>query len=326
LPAQCVTSLSAPVGADANDFGFETPPVGTGPSAYQYNPSGSPWTFTGLSGVAGNGSDMTIGNPNAPQGTQVAFLQLDSSISQAVTFDAGTYDLSFSSAQRFYNVSRQTFQVQIDGAVVGIFTLAGVSYDTYNTTGFTVTAGRHTISFVGLDPDGQDNTAFIDQVHINRAQVVPVNGGGFETPALGSGPTAYQYNPSGSPWTFSGTSGVSGNGSLFTDGNPDAPEGSQVAFLQDYGSISQVTNFAAGTYSLSFLAAQRANGNDSSQTFQVEVDGIVVGVFTPVDTNYSPYTTSSFTVTAGHHTIRFVGLDPDGQENTVLIDQVSLIQ
>jgi O-glycosyl hydrolase len=327
LPAQSVTSLSAPVGADANDFGFETPAVGTGPSAYQYNPSGSPWTFTSLSGVAGNGSDFTSGNPNAPQGTQVAFLHYDGSITQPVTFAAGTYDLSFSAAQRAnFQASRQTFQVQIDGAVVAICTPAGASYATYHTTGFTVTAGPHTVSFVGLDPDGQDNTAFIDQVHINRAQVMPVNGGGFETPALGSGPTAYQYNPTGSPWTFTGTSGVSGNGSLFTDGNPDAPEGSQVAFLQDYGSISQVTNFAAGTYVLSFLAAQRANGNDSSQTFQVEIDGIVVGVFTPVDINYSPYTTSSFTVTAGHHTIRFVGLDPDGQENTVLIDEVSLIQ
>jgi hypothetical protein len=39
-----------------------------------------------------------------------------------------------------------------------------INYATYTTSGFTVAAGAHTLSFVGLDPDGQDNTAFIDQV------------------------------------------------------------------------------------------------------------------------------------------------------------------
>jgi hypothetical protein len=28
----------------------------------------------------------------------------------------------------------------------------------------TVTGGAHTIAFIGTDPDGQDNTAFIDRV------------------------------------------------------------------------------------------------------------------------------------------------------------------
>ena len=42
----------------------------------------------------------------------------------------------------------------------------------------------------------------------------------------------WQYAPSGSPWTFSGTAGVSGNDSAITAGNPTAPQGSQVAFVQ----------------------------------------------------------------------------------------------
>ena len=49
-----------------------------------------------------------------------------------------------------------------------------------------------------------------------------------------------------------------------------------------------------------------------------------MGTFTPGSASYTAYTTASFTVTAGSHTIRFVGLDPDGQDNTAFIDQVFL--
>jgi len=85
-------------------------------------------------------------------------------------------------------------------------------------------------------------------------------------------------------------------------------------------------SLAAGTYSLSFSAAQRGDGNYSTQTVQVQVDGKVVGTFTPASASYTAYTTASFTVTAGAHTITFVGTDPDGgdKDNTALIDQVFL--
>jgi PKD repeat protein len=145
---------------------------------------------------------------------------------------------------------------------------------------------------------------------------------GFETPKVGLG--AYVYDPSGSAWTFSGTSGVAGNGSGFTSGNPNAPQGTQVAFMQGTGSVSQAVNLSAGTYTISFEAAQRGNWQDSSQTFAVEVDGQVVGTFTPDSTSYSSYTTDPFTVTAGTHTIAFVGLDPDGGDNTAFLDQLSI--
>ena len=80
--------------------------------------------------------------------------------------------------------------------------------------------------------------------------------GGFETPNLAGG---YQYAPAGATWVFSG-GGISGNGSGFTSGNPPAPEGSQVAFLQNGSSQAvQTANIAAGTYTLSIRAAQRGN-------------------------------------------------------------------
>ena len=75
---------------------------------------------------------------------------------------------------------------------------------------------------------------------------------GFEQVAVGAG--HFQYRPTGSPWTFSGGAGISGNNSGFTAGNPPAPQGAQVAFLQKTGSFSQaVTGWAAGSYVLDLL-------------------------------------------------------------------------
>jgi hypothetical protein len=309
--------------------GFETPSQGTGALAYQYDPTatgrtGTAWTFDSGSGVAGNSSDFTGGNPNAPDGTQVAFIQGYGTIRQSVTFAGGSYVLGFSAAQRGnFQASSQTFEVEVDGTVVNTFTPSGTTYATYTTPSFTVTAGAHTIAFVGTDPDGKDNTAFIDRVQLTL--LTTLSDPGFEKPSVGTGSSAYQYDPSGSPWTFDTGSGVAGNGSAFTSGNPNAPGGTQVAFLQGYGSVRQSVTLAAGTYTLSFSAAQRANFQASSQTFAVEVDGTVVGTVTPTGTTYATYT-ASFTVTAGAHTITFVGTDPDGKDNTAFIDQVQISQ
>ena len=82
---------------------------------------------------------------------------------------------------------------------------------------------------------------------------------GFETPSIGSG--NFQYDPSSASWVFSGASGsgsgLIANGSGF--GNPNAPQGVQAAFLQSYGSISQMLyGFTPGTtYTITYSAAQR---------------------------------------------------------------------
>ncbi len=147
----------------------------------------------------------------------------------------------------------------------------------------------------------------------------------FENPSQGSGESAYQYDPTGSAWSFSGSAGLAGNGSGFTSGNPNAPQGSQVAFLQETGTISQVVDFAAaGSYLISVSAAQRGNFGTSNEEVQVLVDGTVVGTITPASTSYATYTTASFNVTAGSHTITFVGVDPTGADYTAFLDQVSI--
>ena len=88
-------------------------------------------------------------------------------MSQSVKFAAGTYVLSFKSAQRG-NVTKggQDFEVFIDRMRIGRFRPAQVNYLDYATNPFGVTAGTHTIRFSGLNTSGGDNTVFIDQVGI----------------------------------------------------------------------------------------------------------------------------------------------------------------
>ncbi len=308
------------------DASFEQPVVGSG--QFQYDPTGSPWTFAGNAGISGNGSGFTSGNPNAPDGAQVALIQTTGSFSQSVAnWTAGSYTVSFETAQRGnYNLpQKQNFAVLIDGATVGTFMPSGTSYASYSTPAFTVAAGTHTLAFQGIDSAGGDNTAFVDAISLAPAAPAgTVADAGFEQPVVGSG--QFQYDPTGSPWTFAGNAGISGNGSGFTSGNPNAPDGAQVALIQTTGSFSQsVANWTAGSYTVSFETAQRGNYNlPQKQNFAVLIDGATVGTFTPSGTSYQSYSTPAFTVAAGTHTITFQGLDSAGGDNTAFVDAISL--
>ena len=308
------------------DSGFESETIaGTAPMNYIYDPTGSVWTYAGNSGVSGNGSNFTYMNPNAPQGTQVAFLQGNGSISQAVTITAaGNYVLNLLAAQRVYTSAEvaQSVQVLVDGVLVGTLSPSGSSYQSLSTGSFALTAGTHTITLQGAVAS-PFATAFVDSVDLTQAQAAQVSDGSFEAEQIpNSGPGNLVYNPTSSAWTFSSNSGVSGNGSYFTSGNPNAPQGSQVAFLQNQGSISQtISGFVADNYTISLSAAQRANY--STQSFQVLVDGVVVATFTPTSTNYLTYTTASFALSAGSHTIVFQGLNKTG-DATAFLDNITL--
>ncbi len=308
------------------DPGFESPSVGSGSSAYQYDPASSPWTFSGDAGVTGNASGYTANNPNAPQGSQVAFVQCSGSASQSFYMTPGVYDVNLLAAQRGIGPSDQTIEVLVDGQLVSTITPAGTSYASYTSGSFVIgTAGSHTLSFVGQDPLGGDNTAFIDQVTVQNVMANQPFDPGFESPDLGTGQAAYQYNATGSPWRFDGDAGVAANGSSFTLNNPNAPQGSQVAFLQFTGSASQVVTLSGGTYSISLDAAQRNIAQVGGQTIEVLVDGAPVGSITPGGTNYALYSTATFYAAAGAHTIEILGLDPQGSDNTALVDQVSVV-
>lgn len=152
---------------------------------------------------------------------------------------------------------------------------------------------------------------------------------GFEAPTTAT----YSYGTAGGLWTFSAQSGANGSGitannSAFTTGNSSAPEGVQCAFVQGAASVSQsVPGFTPGAkYNVTFSAAQRAYSvANGGQTWQVKIDSTVIATFSPAATatNFVDYSTN-FTATATTHTLRFVGTDTRGGDNTVLIDNVRM--
>ena len=152
------------------NFSFETPALGSG--NFSYAPGGGSWTFSESSGgngsgIAANGS--AFGNPNAPQGTQTALLQAYGIFSQTLTgFVPGTnYTITYLAAQRgTVQNGGESWNVVIDNTVIKTNNPGSNSFTTYNAS-FTASAAMHTLSFVGTDLAGGDNTVFIDNVSIN---------------------------------------------------------------------------------------------------------------------------------------------------------------
>jgi hypothetical protein len=242
------------------DSGFAERDVTSESGAYLYNPTGTPWTFTGSSGLVANGS--AFGNANAPEGNQAAFLQQKGSITQAVSLADGTYRLSFQAAQRPGN--QQTFEVRVvdsGGALVEVsnFQPAGTSYQAYATDSFTVSAGTYSIEFVGTntnaDINGGDNTAFIDSVSCGLL-------GNFE-PAATPKVTFDGTNSVVVPYDVKAKTAIRGVVFDDTDSNGDPAAGQPVsgatAYLdtntngvRDAGEPTAVTN-AGGEYESSDL-------------------------------------------------------------------------
>jgi hypothetical protein len=144
----------------------------------------------------------------------------------------------------------------------------------------------------------------------------------FEIPVLSSG--GYQYNPSaaGIGWTFSSQSGIQGNGSAW--GAAAAPDGTQTAFIQSVGSISQTLSLNAGSYMLSFQAARRSCCvSPYLQPVKVTVDGTQIGsLVSPTSTSFTSFSITFSVVTTGAHTLVFSGTDPN--DKTTFIDAVTI--
>ncbi len=304
--------------------GFESPILGSGVFRYTPNGGGGGWTFNGESGIAANGSAFSP--PNAPEGVQAALIQRNGSLLQ--TFGGFTpgvqYTISYLAARR--GGESQTWNVVIDGNVIKTNnTQAPANYTPYTAT-FTATAALHTLSFVGTNLNGGDNTVFIDSVQISAATPAIPNFS-FEAPNIGTGSGSYQYNPSGGSWSFSGSpgngSGLAGNGSGFN--NPNAPAGTQTAFVQSLGTVTQaLSGFTPGrTYTLGYFAAQRP-GNQGGETWNVKINNTVIQSNAAGGSSYASYS-ANFVATAATLTLSFVGTNLSGGDRTVFLDNVSLV-
>jgi hypothetical protein len=173
--------------------------------------------------------------------------------------------------------------------------------------------------------------ATVDLLLPLSAKAQTIVNSGFETPVQGSG---FTYGPTGAGigWTFNGNSGISGNSSAFTSGNAAAPEGVQVAFLQNGASVfsQSISGFAAGSFNVSFFATQRQTGGGtepSTQAIRLAFDGTPFGTFTPTPNNpaYQFFASSNVALTAGSHTLSFSGTNPaSAADVTAFVDKVQI--
>jgi alpha-L-rhamnosidase len=212
-----------------------------------------------------------------------------------------------------YNVKRST----VSG---GPYTVLASPVFAANYTDITVTNGQtyyYVFSAVNAGAESADSSEVV-------ALPSDIPNFSFETPRTGD----YAYNPASGSWAFSGASGngsgILANGSDF--GNPNAPDGSQAAFIQAYGTISQTLyGFVPGAvYSITYATAQRSSYNQpGGESWNVLVDNIVIQTNLTGDASYAD-TTATFTATATTHTLRFVGTDLATGDNTVFIDNVRI--
>ncbi|WP_224364598.1 G8 domain-containing protein [Hyalangium versicolor] len=302
---------------------FEAPALPASPG-YQYAPTGAGWSFTGGAGLSRNGTAFTSGNPNAPEGAQVLLLQGASSASRSLTFTAGYYVFSFLTAERGNLASTQRVELRIDGASLVAVTPAGASYQGVTTAPVLLSSGVHSLELRGLNPQGGDNTAFVDDLRATRLRDVSLSG--FESPAVPTSP-GYAYAPAGGPWSFTAGAGLSRNASGFTISNPAAPEGAQVLFLQGDASASLPLSIPrGGFYRFRLKAALR--GNDPTQppakNVRITVGATQVGEFRLGSTQYVEQVSTALYLDAGSTTVTLKGVDTAAGDHTGLVDDLRM--
>lgn len=159
-------SLAVVSGAHAVALeGFETPALAAG--TYTYTPTGSGWTFAGVTGTGIQRNNSAFGAPAAPEGVQTAFLKShDGRVSRSVALAPGVYRVSFMAARRANN-SVNPVQVWVNNVAIGApLTPPSTAFTRLVSADVTITTqGAHNIK-LGTTVTG-NNATFIDAVSVN---------------------------------------------------------------------------------------------------------------------------------------------------------------
>ena len=170
------------------NYGFETPtvttyvhqsPIDSGNHTQNFAATpGIGWTFSGAAGIDCNAS-KTFYPVNAPNGTQAAFVQGGgAAIFQSINFPStGSYQLTWYSIGRGGFYGPQKLILEIDGNPIESFIPVQTAWTSYTSSGVSLTAGAHTVSFQGTA--SSDLSSCIDNVQIIALQegVIPTDPG-----------------------------------------------------------------------------------------------------------------------------------------------------
>ena len=283
-----IRNLLAPVVANP---GFETPPF-TGGVGYGAIPL---WTVSGGNmGMNPAASAPFLNGKIVPEGTHVAFIQGQGTISQTVSgFDVGrTYQLTFQISERGIAGAVAQPYARVDGNIV-VPEASQTSVNPFVTkvsTTFVATATSMSLVIGNDDPlqpgvTVNDNSLLIDNIQIT--EVVPVTNFSFEAPPEDRSDNPFPgYGPITS-WASSnvartGITPSNDNNGVFLNGKTPL-DGTATALLQnqigtDSVNISQnVSGFAVGqAYVVEYLEAERGQtGTDVARPY-VRVNGQIV--------------------------------------------------
>ncbi|MES2983062.1 MAG: FecR family protein [Verrucomicrobiota bacterium] len=275
------------------------------------------WATNGKGIGTSNISQPFLTQP-AHSGTHAAFIQSKGIISQTVSgFDSSKlYTVTYFVSERGFkpNTSTQT-SVSLDlGANFYSPPHPIIKTDAFRriVSGPLAVFGPTANIQISATPLIGDTSLLVDSVSISRA-VPAIPDGGFEHPVLGKRDFK-QANGTGhgdltlSSWKFADGGGITTNGSDFHP--PFAPEGSQVAILQNETASFQtaVGGFEPGvTYSLSLEAAGRKG---EVMPFKVMLDDQILSfenkpTITPLVGEFTTQTSDHFTAQKDTYILNF---------------------
>ncbi len=253
-------------------------------------------------------------------------------------FFAGTAPYTVSGASTL-TMQAATGGATIDAATGGMHTITSpvvLASDTakvgggsvYIASGITgggaLSVTNGTLALGGTNSYGGGTSIYSGTLRVGAA--VTVDNPSFERPnTLANG--TFEYSPAGSGWNLHATTGIASNNSPWFA--PAALDGLQGAYLQgDSGTgISQSVNVdTAGLYNVSFLAVGRSGGNGPNGLV-VQIDGSPALTLTGAQfsqANWQNYVTSAVNLTAGSHTIAFLGNNTLGGDKSTVIDKVQI--
>ena len=270
------------------------------------------WNFQ--NGVLLNNSsawNFPIPYPNGDQSVALRIISNDvryqiASISQMITFEVGTYTLSWYSCRR-QNQTRQV-DILIDTNVVFSYTPTTGSWWELFTCSFAITTCGHHLLTIRAHDDGNtgDRASAVQGFSITAVSLPGVLNGNFARPQIA--PNTGQVITSTTAvenWNFQ--NGVLLNNSSAWNFPIPYPNGDQSVALRiisndvryQIASISQMITFEVGTYTLSWYSCRRQN-----QTRQVDIliDTNVVFSYTPTTGSWWELFTCSFAITTcGQH-------------------------
>ena len=159
-------AITGGASASVADASFESPNVGT---SYAYQPSASGAAFISNAGVTGNN---VAWNFTAPDGNQVAFLQVNGSYPATITLDVTSLAPGASYVIRFKAATRPGYSpvavhVFFDSTNLGTYTPGSTTFQTMVSTPFQATASAGTVTLQG-DLGTVDRATGVDAVEIIR--------------------------------------------------------------------------------------------------------------------------------------------------------------